>query len=161
MYGALLSFPWDTYGEHEAVLGRGSAEVLPSHCCYDCLSGPSWFFHLLIYSGAPACCVSPVVTGQSGRQKIVNSLLDSFYCLIKSWLTLLCVEQTERTCAHIESCVETKVTCQWQSVTADEIQVYRTLGIIMLMGVVQKLIMKSYFSRDPVIETPVFSQAMN
>jgi hypothetical protein len=29
------------------------------------------------------------------------------------------------------------------------------------MGVVQKLIMKSYFSRDPVIETPVFSQAMN
>jgi uncharacterized membrane protein len=64
-----------------------------------------------------------------------------------------------RTCVHIESCVETKVTCQWQTVTADEI--YRTLAIIMLMGVVQKPTMKNYFSRDPVIETPVFSQAMN
>jgi hypothetical protein len=44
----------------------------------------------------------------------------------------------------------------WQPVTSDEIFVVRRLT--MSMGVVQTCTLKSYFSRDAVVETPIFPQ---
>jgi hypothetical protein len=46
----------------------------------------------------------------------------------------------------------------WQPVTSDEL--YVVLHLIMLMGIMQKPILKSYFSRDPFVETPVFPHTM-
>jgi hypothetical protein len=46
----------------------------------------------------------------------------------------------------------------WQPVTSDEI--YVVLRLMMLMGIVQKSALKSYFSRDAVLETPIFPQTI-
>ena len=45
---------------------------------------------------------------------------------------------------------------RWQPVTSDEI--YVDLGLIMLMSILQKPTLKSYFSRDAFVETLMFLQ---
>jgi hypothetical protein len=47
---------------------------------------------------------------------------------------------------------------KWQPVTSDEI--YVVLGLIMLMGIVQKCTLKPYSSRDAFVETLIFPQTM-
>jgi hypothetical protein len=47
---------------------------------------------------------------------------------------------------------------RWQPVTSGKL--YVVSGLIMLMGIVQKPTLKSYFSRDAVIETPILPQTM-
>ena len=46
----------------------------------------------------------------------------------------------------------------WQPVTGDEM--YVTVGLIVPMGILQKPTLKSYFSRDVFVETPIFPQTM-
>jgi hypothetical protein len=47
----------------------------------------------------------------------------------------------------------------WVPVDKNEIYVY--LGLIMLMGIVQKPSIKACFSKNPILDTPVFSQTMS
>lgn len=47
----------------------------------------------------------------------------------------------------------------WKSVTADE--VYVVLALFMLMGIVQKLTLCSYFSRNSVLATPAFGSVIS
>jgi hypothetical protein len=46
----------------------------------------------------------------------------------------------------------------WTPVNNDEI--YVCLGIIMLMGIIQKPTLKSSFSKNPILETPIFGRTM-
>ena len=43
--------------------------------------------------------------------------------------------------------------------TGEEIYVF--MGLLMLMGIVQKPTLKSYFSKDGFLETPIFFQVMS
>jgi hypothetical protein len=46
----------------------------------------------------------------------------------------------------------------WKPVTANEI--YVVLALFMLMGIVQKLTLRSYFSRNSVLATRVFGSVI-
>jgi hypothetical protein len=47
----------------------------------------------------------------------------------------------------------------WKPVTADEM--YAVLALFMLMGIVQKPTLRSYFSRNSVLATPVFGSVIS
>jgi hypothetical protein len=46
----------------------------------------------------------------------------------------------------------------WTPIDNDEI--YENLGMIMLMGIIKKRTLKSYFSKKPVLDIPIFGQTM-
>ena len=47
---------------------------------------------------------------------------------------------------------------QWTEITTDELKLF--LGVIVLMGIIHKPNVNSYWSRDDVFATPIFSQVM-
>jgi hypothetical protein len=46
-------------------------------------------------------------------------------------------------------------------VPVDKNEIYVYLGLIMLIGIVQKPSIKAYFSKNPILDTPIFSQTMS
>ncbi|KAG8236012.1 hypothetical protein J437_LFUL015963, partial [Ladona fulva] len=48
---------------------------------------------------------------------------------------------------------------KWVLTTPNEIRVY--LGLLMLMGIIQKLSLRMYFSRKHILETPFFPNVMS
>jgi hypothetical protein len=47
----------------------------------------------------------------------------------------------------------------WKPVTTDEM--YVIIALFMLMGIIQKLTLRSYFSKNSVLATPVFSSVIS
>jgi cytoskeletal protein RodZ len=93
-------------------------------------------------------------TGLSGSKKSTSTQTDSF-------LIDMIVEETNKYAnqkiqlttwkpqSHVKS---------WTPINNDEIQMY--LGIIMLMGIIKKPNLKSYFSKNPILDTPIFGRTM-
>ena len=100
-------------------------------------------------------------SGQSGPQKHFDSVLDSFLLFFDEDIINTIVTETNRYAEqYIESCTlkpRSRVR-NWEPVTGDEI--YVVLGLLMLMGIIQKPTLKSYFSRDAFLESPIFPQTM-
>jgi hypothetical protein len=95
------------------------------------------------------------------HQKNVESVLEVSELVFDQHIIDHTVAKTNR---YTEYCTQSTVLKHrshmrsWQPVTSDEI--YVVLGIIMLMGIVQKPMLKSYFSRNAFVETLVFPQTM-
>jgi hypothetical protein len=100
-------------------------------------------------------------TGPSGAQKDFVSVLDTFLLFFDEEVIAVIVAETNK-CAeqYIQKCTlkpRSRVR-KWEPVTGEEI--YVALGLMMLMGIVETPTIKSYFSKDPFLETPIFYQTM-
>jgi hypothetical protein len=101
-------------------------------------------------------------SGQHGPQKIVDSVLNTFLLFIDEKIITLIVEETNIYAEKfIQGCTLKPRLCIRNSepVTGDEI--YVVLDLMMLIDIVQKPTLKSYFSRDAFLESPIFPQSMS
>jgi hypothetical protein len=100
-------------------------------------------------------------TGQSGAQKDFVSVLDTFLLFFDEEVIAFIVTETNKYAEqYIQKCTpkpRSRVR-KWEPVTGEEI--YVALRLTMLMGIVQKPIIKSYFPKDPFLETPIFYKTM-
>ncbi|XP_046402046.1 piggyBac transposable element-derived protein 4-like [Ischnura elegans] len=100
--------------------------------------------------------------GQSGPQKLVDNILDSFLQIFDSEVIDLMCSETNRYAqqfiAKSKPTPHSRIN-NWRDVTREEM--YIMLGIFILMGIIQKPSVKSYFTKDPFLETPIFSQMMS
>jgi hypothetical protein len=99
--------------------------------------------------------------GQSGAQKDFVSVLDTFLLFFDEEVIAVIVAETNKYAEqYIQKCTlkpRSRVR-KWEPVRGEEI--YVALGLMKLMGIVQKPTIKSYFSKDPFLETPIFYQTM-
>jgi hypothetical protein len=100
-------------------------------------------------------------TGQSGAQKDCVSVLDTFLLFFDEEVIAVIVADTNKYAEqYIQKCTlkpRSRVR-MWEPVTGEEI--YVALGLMMLMGIVEMPTIKSYISKDPFLETPIFYQTM-
>jgi hypothetical protein len=96
-------------------------------------------------------------TGQSGAQKDFVSV---FLLFFGEEVIAVIVETNKYVEQYIQKCTlkPRSHVRKWEPVTGEEI--YVALGLMMLMGIVQMPTLKSYLSKDPFLETPIFYQTM-
>lgn len=98
--------------------------------------------------------------GQTGNQKSVTDILHSFLLYFdKEVIGKIVMETNKYAEQTIQSnSILSRTMKNWKPV--DEAEIYVLLGIYMLMGIVQKPSIRSYYCKDPFIETPIFSKIM-
>lgn len=107
-----------------------------------------------------------VFVGSSGPQneaKCVKSIVESFQLFFNVEFVQSIASSTNTYAEQFYSSVsilhpQKSRVMTWEPVTVDE--VYITLGLFMLMGIVQKPTLRSYFTKRRVISTPGFSDVM-
>jgi hypothetical protein len=97
-------------------------------------------------------------TGRCGLQVNVNSALENFLCFFDTDIvdSIVCVRHTDMQNTTFKVLF-------WSPglglETGSQEDIYMTLGISILMEMIQKLTHKSYFSKDAFHETPIFGQS--
>lgn len=97
---------------------------------------------------------------QAGNQKTIRNILDSFLIFFDEDVVGKIVTETNRYAEQtMQSCsISSRIMRNWKSV--DDAEIYVTLGVFMLMGIVRKPSIRSYYSKEAFIETPIFSRIM-
>ncbi|KAG8235677.1 hypothetical protein J437_LFUL015735 [Ladona fulva] len=101
-------------------------------------------------------------SGKCGPSVDIANVLESFTNIFDRDLIEKIVLETNRyACNYLQSntLFSRSRLNYWKAVDVGEVYVY--LGLIMLMGIVRKPTIRSYFSRNPLLETEIFSRMMS
>jgi hypothetical protein len=96
-----------------------------------------------------------------GAKKSATSPLEAFLLFSDDEMLEMIVAETNRYAdqkIRSQSWKPRSRVNSWVPLDKNEIYVY--LGLIKLMGIVQKPSIKAYFSKNPILDTPIFSQTM-
>jgi hypothetical protein len=102
-------------------------------------------------------------SGEQGPLHQVETTIDAFKLFFDLTLMTTIVNETNRYAKYFinsnsEHLKPRSRVQNWKDVTVDELYVFFALQ--MLMGIVQKPTLKSYFSKNPLVETAIFSKTM-